>query len=70
MCIKGLIVFLQGLTEVEVRSVQDIVNTLKEGENNRTVASTKMNTNRWAFYREKHRSSYTIDSFLYPSIRS
>jgi len=57
--VDGLGMFLtgcseQGLTEVEVRSTQDILSALKEGENNRTVASTKMNTNRWAFSKRRN----------------
>ena len=36
----------QGLTEVEVASIDDVLMVMREGENNRTVASTKMNTNR------------------------
>ena len=34
------------MTEIEVRSMQDIIMLFDEGEKNRTVASTKMNTNR------------------------
>ena len=36
----------QGMNEIEVRSMQDIMMIFDEGEKNRTVASTKMNTNR------------------------
>jgi hypothetical protein len=34
------------MNEIEVRSMQDIIMLFDEGEKNRTVASTKMNTNR------------------------
>ena len=37
----------QGLTEIEVRNMEDVMMVMREGEKNRTVACTKMNTNRW-----------------------
>ena len=40
---------LQGLTEIEVRSMEDILMIMREGEQNRTVADTNMNTNRFTF---------------------
>ena len=36
----------QGLIEIEVCSLEDVLMLMREGEKNRTVASTKMNTNR------------------------
>ena len=37
----------QGLTELEIRNMEDVMMVMREGEKNRTVACTKMNTNRW-----------------------
>nr|DBA31208.1 TPA: hypothetical protein GDO54_007091 [Pyxicephalus adspersus] len=41
---QGKTVTVQGLTEIEVLTEDDIKNTILFGEKNRTVASTKMNT--------------------------
>ena len=37
---------LKGLLEIEVRNMEDVMMVFNEGEKNRTVACTKMNTNR------------------------
>jgi len=34
------------LTEIEVHNMEDVMMVMGEGEKNRTVACTKMNTNR------------------------
>lgn len=47
--IIGILWYFQGLNEVEVRSLSDIMKLMAVGENNRTTASTKMNTNRYAY---------------------
>ena len=39
--------FIQGLSEIEVRTMDDVMMVMEEGELNRTVADTKMNTNRY-----------------------
>ena len=38
---------MQGLTEIEIRNMDNVMMVMNEGEKNRTVASTKMNTNRY-----------------------
>ena len=38
---------LKGLTQIEVRSMNDVLMIMHEGDQNRTVADTKMNTNRY-----------------------
>lgn len=43
---QGKAVTVPGLTEIEVFTEADIKNTILFGEKNRTVASTKMNTER------------------------
>jgi hypothetical protein len=43
---KGKNINIQGLTECIVTSTDDIKKIMTVGENNRTTASTKMNTNR------------------------
>lgn len=42
---KGKDIMIPGLTEIEVCSVEEVLTLMSEGEKNRTVASTKMNTN-------------------------
>eukprot|EP00731_Ephydatia_muelleri_P021461 Em0014g52a len=42
---KGKDIMIPGLTEFEVCSLEDVLMLMREGEKNRTVASTKMNTN-------------------------
>ena len=40
----------QGLLDIEVRNMDDVMMLFNEGEKNRTVASTKMNTNRYIYF--------------------
>lgn len=42
-----LLLSYQGLTDIEVRNMNDILMVMHEGEHNRTVADTKMNKNRY-----------------------
>ena len=47
---------MQGLTEIEIRNMDNVMMVMNEGEKNRTVASTKMNTNRYT----RHMYTYII----------
>ena len=56
----------QGLTEIEVRSTNDVMMIMNEGEKNRTVACTKMNTNRYVYnmYKMTGIANYLADLHL------
>lgn len=45
--VQGKFVSVPGLTQVEVRTEDDIINVMDTGEKNRKMAATKMNILRW-----------------------
>ena len=47
---QGTKVVLPGMTELAVKNSGDIDEIIKLGERNRSVASTKMNSQRWAAF--------------------